>query len=175
MSILSTVQRLFVRRPLYTPGPPPPPRLVLTQGCVAAVHDCLMPEIRRGHEGIAYLLGQSDGNTTLAVAAVRPQAQTTRGSFDVSAPAMARVVRAAVNAGLQVVGQVHTHPGAAFHSEGDDEGARIAFTGYVSLVLPEYGRHLPSLTGMAAYFFQVSKRFMELDPADIRVVPGRVE
>lgn len=174
MRFLSDMRRLFRHRPVYTPGPPPPPRLVLTQACVAGVQECLMPEIRRGHEGIAYLLGQSDGRTTLAVAAVRPQAQTTRGSFDVSAPAMARVVRAATDAGLQVVGQLHTHPGEAFHSEGDDEGARIAFAGYVSIVLPQYGRHLPALTGMAAYFFEVGKRFTAIDPANIAIVPGRL-
>ena len=62
-----------------------------------------------------------------------------------------KVVRAAVDRGLQVVGQVHTHPGDAYHSDGDNAGARIAFTGYVSIVLPDYGRDLPALTRAAAY------------------------
>ena len=146
--------RLFTRKPAFRPGPPARPRLVLTECCLAAMSGCMEPEIEQGHEGIAYLLGQSDGTNTLAVAAIRPHAKTTRGSFAVASPAMARVVRSAVDCGLQLVGQVHTHPGRAYHSGGDEDGARIAYTGYVSIVLPDYGRRLPRLDGAAAYMFR---------------------
>lgn len=172
--MLDAFKRLFTRKPRYKPGPPPPLRLVMSQACVDALAACLAPEIRNGQEGIVYLLGQSDGATTVALAAVRPEAQVTRGSFVVSAPAMAKIVRAAVDRGLQVVGQIHTHPGEAFHSDGDVDGARIAFTGYASVVLPDYGRHLPALTRSAAYVFQAGKGFVALDASNIVIVPGRV-
>lgn len=173
--MLAALKNLFSRKPRYKPGPPPPPRLVMSESCVAALAVCMAPEIDKGHEGVAYLIGQSDGTTTLAVAAIRPAAVTTKGSFRVPAPAMARVVRAAVDQGLQVIGQVHTHPGDAYHSDGDDDGARIAFTGFVSIVLPDYGRRLPELTGAAAYFFKAGERFVALDPSAITIVPGRIE
>lgn len=163
----------FSRRPAYKPGPPPPPHLVMTEPCAAALAACMEPEIRQGHEGVAYLLGQSDGTTTVAVAAVRPQARTTRGSFAVASPAVANIVRIAMKAGLQLVGQVHTHPGQAYHSDGDIEGARIAYSGYVSLVLPDYGRHLPAFDGAAAYMYR-DKKFIPLDPPHITVVRGRL-
>jgi len=131
-------------------------------------------EIRKGHEGIAYLLGQSNGTTTLAISAIRPDARTTRGSFTVASPAMAQVVRSAVKLGLQVVGQVHTHPGQAYHSDGDEDGTRIAYSGYVSIVLPDYGRHLPALDGVVAYMFRSIHGFVPLDPSRISIVPGRV-
>lgn len=172
--MLSVLTRLFSRKPRFKPGPPPAPRLVISETCIAALGECLAPEIRKGHEGIAYVLGQSDGVTTLAMAAMRPDAQTTRGSFAVSAPAMARVVRAVVDHGLQVVGQVHTHPGDAFHSEGDDEGARIAYTGYVSIVLPDYGRRLPSLAGAASFFFRAGNGFMPLEESRVTVIGARL-
>lgn len=172
--MLDIFKHLFARKPHYKPGPPPPQRLVVSQACIDALAACLAPEIRDGQEGITYLLGQSDGTTTVAVAAIRPEAQVTRGSFVVGAPAMAKVVRAAVDHGLQVVGQVHTHPGDAYHSEGDDAGARIAFTGYTSVVLPDYGRHLPALTRSATYFFQAGKGFVALDAACVIIIPGRV-
>lgn len=159
----------------FAPGPPLPPRLVISRACVVGLRDCFAPEITKLHESIAYLLGQTDGTTTLAVAAIRPSARTTRGSFAVDAAAMARVVRTAVDLGLQVVGQAHTHPGDAFHSEGDDEGARIAFTGYVSVVLPEYGRHLPSMVGAASFFFVSGKRFVPLDVNAVKLIPGRID
>lgn len=166
--------RIFGRRPAYRPGPPPPPRIVLTESCLEALCAVLEPEIRRGHEGVAYLLGQTDGTVTLAVAAFRPEAATTAGSFSVSAPAMAKVVRAATKAGLQVVGQVHTHPGKAYHSDGDVEGARIVYGGFVSAVLPDYGRRLPALDDSAVYMFRGEAGFIEVAPNRIGIVPGRL-
>lgn len=149
-------------------------RIVLTGACVAALQDCLILDSRKDHEGIAYLLGLTDGATTLAVAATRPEAATTCGSFNVSIGAMASVVRAATNLGLQVVGQVHTHPGIAYHSDGDETGARIRYTGYASIVLPDYGRHLPKLTDAAIYMFEAGKGFVPLNVSDLTIAPGRV-
>lgn len=172
----SVLTRLFACKPVLRPGPvePPAPQLLITDSCVAALQECLLPEIRKQHEGIAYLAGRSDGGVTVAVAATRPEAQTTPGSFNVPATAMAPVVRAAASRGLQVVGQVHTHPREAFHSEGDEEGARIAYTGYVSLVLPDYGRHLPAFDGAAIYMFRAEFGFAQVEPASFRIIPGRL-
>lgn len=160
------------REPRFKSGAAPRPRLLLTEPCLAALSMCMQPEIRIGHEGICYLLGQTDGFTTLAVAAIRPEASTTERSFDVAAPAMARVVRSAVDLGLQVVGQVHTHPASAYHSSGDEVGARIAYAGYASLVLPDYGRRLPRLEGAAAYMYRAQRQFALLQ---IEIICGVVK
>ena len=73
--------------------------------------------------------------------------QTTAGSVDVAALDMAALVRMSSRSGLQIVGQVHTHPKTAFHSTGDLAGMRLRHPGYVSIVLPEYGKLLPRLDG----------------------------
>src|SRR3546814_9410358 len=91
----------------------------MTAACVSALRPALAPETARGHEGIVYLLGQTDGLTSIALSVFRPIARTTRGSFHVDTAAMRQVVEAANAHGLQVVGQLHTHPGEAFHSDGD--------------------------------------------------------
>lgn len=123
---------------------------------------------------MAYLLGQTDSMVTLAIAAVRPEAVTTPGSFFVSSAAMAKVVRSAMKAGLQVVGQVHTHPRKAYHSDGDVEGARIVYGGFVSVVLPDYGRRLPVIDGAAIYMFRSETGFVEVDFERIGILPGRL-
>lgn len=148
-------------------------RLVLSEASVVGLRECLAPETRRHHEGIAYLYGLTDGNTTLVIGAARPQARTSAGSFEVSAVAVARVLRAIDIAGMQLVGQAHSHPEEAYHSEGDEDGARMAYQGFVSIVLPRYGIELPSLAGCAAYFFH-EHRFVELDRDTLTTVPGRL-
>jgi len=150
---------------------PPPCRIILTESAVNAMRSCMATEIDLGHEGIAYLLGLTNGNSTVIVGAIRPESHTTLGSFSVSSVAMARVVRAANNFGLQVAGQVHTHPHTAFHSDGDDEGARIAYDGYVSIVIPNYGRDLPSFRGAAVYFYR-SNNFSQLGSKSLKIIDG---
>ncbi|HEX7360659.1 MAG TPA: Mov34/MPN/PAD-1 family protein [Bryobacteraceae bacterium] len=131
----------------------------------------MAPETDLGHEGIAYLLGLTNGSSTVIVGAIRPESHTTTGSFSVSSVAMARVVRAASNVGLQVVGQIHTHPRAAFHSDGDDDGARIAYDGYISIVVPNYGRELPSFRGAAIYFHR-NNNFSQLAAKSLNIIDG---
>ena len=167
--------RLFARKQVFRPGPPELPRLILTEPSVTALRYCMEPEIRQGKEGIAYLLGQTDGTTTLIVSVIRPRARNMRGSFSVNSLAMAQIVRTAVGLGLQVAGQAHTHPGKAYHSQGDEKGARIAYSGYVSVVLPDYGMHLPALDGAAAFLFRTSSGFLPIAPDRITIVPGRIQ
>ena len=150
-------------------------RLVLTQASLIGLRSAMEPKTRKNEEAIAYLLGKSTASETLIVSVVRPVANTTPGSFSVTAAAMATVVRCAVNAGLQVAGQAHTHPGKAYHSQGDDEGARIAYDGYVSLVFPNYGKDLPSLTGAAAYMYETNQGFVPIEVSRITVVPGQIQ
>jgi hypothetical protein len=44
---------------------PSRPKLLLTQACLEGLQVCLAPEMHKGHEGIAYLLGRTDGAITL--------------------------------------------------------------------------------------------------------------
>jgi len=147
----------------------------MTAGCVRALAICLAPEREKRLEGITYLFGQTNGKTTLAVGAIRPEAKTTVGSFQVQSQAMAKFVRSVCDMGLKVIGQVHTHPGQAYHSDGDVEGARIAYSGYVSIVLPDYGRYLPNLTGAVIYMYQSDQKgFVELSLSDAIIVPEKL-
>ena len=153
--------------------PRQPRRVVFGAACQAALREALAPDISSRHEGIVYLLGQTDGFTSIVVSVFRPNAATTRGSFRVEATAMRPVVEAAGRNGLQVVGQLHTHPGQAFHSDGDEEGAHIRFAGFVSIVLPEYGTRLPDFGGAAIYMYSTAeRRFVQLSVTDLCILPA---
>ena len=171
------LRRFFSPKPAaYRPVTlPQPRRVVMAAVCVDALRASLAPEIARSHEGVVYLIGQTDGFTSLALAVFRPAATTTRGSFHVDTAAMRQVVESANAHGLQVVGQLHTHPGQAFHSDGDVAGALIRFGGFVSIVLPDYGSRLPSLEGAAIYMFSAAeRRFAELALSDLSVLRERL-
>ena len=119
-------------------------RVRMTTHCRDQTAQYLRTSARVGHEGIVYFVGLTNGRTTAALYAVRPEAHSTPRSVDVSAPQIGKIIRSASEAGLQVVGQLHTHPADAYHSDGDLVGMRIRHPGYFSVVLPGYGARLPS-------------------------------
>lgn len=153
---------------------PRAPSVLLTRSCFDGLLACLAPANVRGHEGVAFLLGHTDGTRSLGLQAVRPRAVTTPGSFHVPAVEMARVIQAAGRLDLQVIAQVHTHPGDAYHSDGDEDGANIGFDGFVSVVIPDYGGRLPSLEGSAIYHFNRTGGWTLLPMDTLRVVEGGV-
>ena len=137
---LTAFARLFRR----TPQPAPRLTVVMATQCRDQLSDQLRGSLKKGHEGIVYFVGLTTGTTTLALSAMVPKVSSTPGSVDVSAPELGKVIRFAALSGLQVVGQLHTHPCGAFHSDGDLEGMRIRYPGYCSIVVPDYGAELPS-------------------------------
>lgn len=123
----------------------PRPTFRMTTHCCNQTVDLLRESTQLGLEGIVYFVGLTNGETTVAVSAVMPEAETTPTSFDVSAIELGEIIRTASLSGLQVVGQLHTHPTVAYHSGGDLQGMHIRYPGFVSIVVPDYGARLPSL------------------------------
>lgn len=63
----------------------------------------------------------------------------------------------------QIVGQIHTHPIHAFHSERDDEGPMVHAPGYLSVVVPWFCRDgLAGLPGCYATVYQGGAEWREL-------------
>lgn len=147
-----------------------PPSVVLTTQCQRELRHCLAPEIQKGHEGVAYLFGLTSDGVTLAVTAYRPDVETSPGSFRVAAASMAQVVRSAAKNHLSVVGQVHTHPSIAYHSEGDFQGMHIKFPGFVSIVLPDYGVNLPTFANADVVFFTSTDKWQLIAVENLAIV-----
>lgn len=151
----------------------PEPQIFIADSCLAALRQCIAPALQRRHEGVAFLLGRTDGISATCTTAVRPRAATGPGFFHVSSSEMARVVALAMDFDLQIVGQVHTHPVDAFHSDGDEDGANIRYDGFVSIVLPDYGTRLPDFSGSAIYHHGKAGWSL-LDLACLKIVPAGV-
>ena len=117
----------------------------MTVPCINQATGQVSPSFEQGRESIVYFLGLTTGHSTLAIASISPASIATPGSVDVEARELGKVIQSAAVSDLQVVGQLHTHPHAAYHSGGDLQGMRIRHPGYFSIVVPDYGAHLPSL------------------------------
>ncbi len=156
--MLGWIMRLFRTSPpaFQIVETPEAPRLLIARSCYDGLLASLAPAVRRHHEGVALLLGCGEGAVKVALHCVRPVATTSAGSFEISAAEMARVIALAMRLDLEIVAQVHTHPCQAFHSAGDEEGARIRYDGYLSLVIPNYGGDLPDLAGSALYAYSAT-------------------
>lgn len=142
---------------------------------MTAITDVLAPARHRRVEGIVYLLGRTNGPQACVLSCVAVAASANYGSFFVSSREMVRVVNTANDCALQVVGQLHTHPREAFHSRGDDDGAQIRFDGFVSIVVPDYGDHLPTLRGAAVYAYDAAlEEFVPLRPDRVLLVGARL-
>ena len=128
-----------------TSQPLPRHTVVMTTQCRDQLTRHLRGSVLRGHEGIVYFVGLTTGSTSLALSAMAPETDATVGSVDVSAVELGKVIRFSALADLQVVGQLHTHPCGAYHSDGDLAGMKIRYPGYFSIVVPNYGAELPSL------------------------------
>ncbi len=148
----------------------PTPRIVFTDAALAALRPALVSKTRARHEGIVYFVGRTDGYVTLITSVFIPEATTTHGSFNVSARSMAKLVEFAASHGLQVVGQLHTHPMGAFHSDGDIEGTHIHYQGYVSMVVPNYGAALPSLADAHILRYERIRGWQPFFATDVKVV-----
>ena len=66
----------------------------------------------------------------------------------------------------KLIAQVHSHPGEAYHSDGDDAGAASFHVGFLSIVVPQYGRGVASLNDCAIFEFDGTV-FMELKAESI--------
>lgn len=157
------------------------PALVMPDRVIGATIDAVRSygTWRRRHEGVAYWLGNDDGETTMVVIVVAPIADTGPGHFRVSAEENARVIRLAHEYGLIVVGQVHSHPGnRTTHSAGDDRDAFMPSEGMYSLIIPNYARRRPPITtwGIHRYENGIFRKLTDEERANqVRVARLKVD
>ncbi len=96
------------------------------RGCGAGRSEC-----------VVYLTGPCDDDA-LIDGVVHPRHTAGPGGYDLDSDALAELWRDLVSCGRSIRMQVHTHPGAAYHSPRDDRLALIHTPGFLSLVIPDF-------------------------------------
>ena len=121
---------------------------------------------RRGRsvrESGAFLLGKRGTRTALVRDVVYyndldPDALST-GIVRLSGAALGPLWALCAERGLEVLADVHTHPGGSGQSESDRAHPMVAIRGHVSLVVPNFARNAFDLAGVGHYRFEGNKRW----------------
>lgn len=123
---------------------------------------------QRPHEGVAYWAGVANEKALVVTTVLAPEAETSPGSFHVSAVANALIVAEANRHQIQILAQIHGHPGEwVGHSGGDNAGAFMPYSGFYSVVVPCYGRKgLAPLSCCGIHRFE-NGEFVRLSDEDI--------
>ena len=92
------------------------------------------------HEKVLYWAGVRWDEGWNITTCIEPELTSTWGSYQTSASANAKVIQYLAANQLELLCQVHSHPGIFIdHSDGDDEGAFMPYEGFLSIVVPFYG------------------------------------
>lgn len=94
---------------------------------------------RRRHERVVLWLAPAAGGAATTIQeAYEPQQETAKDAFYLPPHSLQALMERLHRGRLRVVGQIHTHPKAAFHSKADAEWAIVRHVGALSLVLPRF-------------------------------------
>ena len=94
----------------------------------------------RTTEAVCFWLGTLDAHGKAELSEMWiPEFTATSVSYDIPPLEMLRLKSHLDEALLSLLVQVHSHPGAAFHSSRDDLNAASPWPGFISIVVPSHG------------------------------------
>ncbi|MDB5874657.1 MAG: hypothetical protein JWQ07_4099 [Ramlibacter sp.] len=130
---------------------------------------------KMGLEGMVLWVGQQDGQVFNVTQLIIPRQRGLRTPDGLCAVVdgdeLARLNMHLYRNSLELVGQVHTHPGAAYHSETDDQHAIATTIGSFSIVVPNFAVTDFPLTECAVYRLDSSGHWAEVDESQ---APNRI-
>jgi hypothetical protein len=122
---------------------------------VERIYDEFRKTGEQGYERLVLLAGMKAGATFTVTQTVYPKQYLTRGSkglsFYVEGEELERIGDWLFEQKLSLIGQIHSHPSEAYHSEADDEMAIITKYGGISIVVPDFGNSDHMFQGSAFY------------------------
>lgn len=125
----------------------------------------------QGYERLALFAGMKTGETFTVTHAIYPEQYLTRGpkglSFHVEGEELERIGDWLFEQKRSLIGQIHSHPTEAYHSEADDEMAIITKYGGISIVVPNFGNSDHLLQGCAFYRLMPQKGWTVLSSEEI--------
>lgn len=140
-------------------------RIVVPGSIIETTDQFLSLSTREQVEVVVYWSGRREANGLYVRKAWFPRQTCSPYSFTVDAEALFELNIGLYRLGHELIGQVHTHPSEAFHSEADDENAVSLRSGTISIVVPEFGLFSVSDIGHAHYYERRQDVWVKLSPS----------
>jgi len=127
---------------------------------------------REGVEGVALFAGQESADhfmVTTGIVPVQTSYQLESGLlYAVDGTELHKINFWLHARKLNLIAQIHTHPGEAYHSETDDRYPIVDTHGSVSIVVPDFARRSPRVKDWAIYRCLPVKGWVKLSSSQIR-------
>lgn len=125
------------------------------RSCAQQAVDWLYKAGSRRVEGVALFAGIREGDTFIIKRTIIPEqkAGNVEGGliYVVDGEELYRIGLELFDCGLQLFAQIHSHPGAAYHSDTDDAYPIVTVIGGISIVVPNFARGGVNISEWAVY------------------------
>jgi hypothetical protein len=130
-------------------------RMGFSTAAVQKVYEHLRACGQRGMEGVALWAGVLQGDDFVVTETIIPKQRHLSSkeglAYVVEGDELHRINVWLYQNKLKLGAQIHSHPGAAYHSDTDDAYPILTEKGAFSLVVPDFGFGAPSLMNCAVY------------------------
>jgi proteasome lid subunit RPN8/RPN11 len=116
-------------------------RVICSGDHISTTIDHLREGGLRNSETVVLWLARRSGKAEVSLI-VRPEQTASEKRFWIDPNSMRNIMNVLVSQQLRIIAQVHSHPGAAFHSKADDEWAIIRQVGALSIVVPYFAHKI---------------------------------
>jgi hypothetical protein len=146
-------------------------QVLVPQAVVVGTLQVLRDFGKRRCEGLVLWVGRVIAKTATVEDIIVPPQRAVENEegigYFVEPGALFKLNQALSESKQQLIAQVHSHPGRAFHSDADDRYAIVTAEGGFSLVVPNFGDAPADLNKWAIYRL-IDSTWTELDGAEAR-------
>lgn len=141
-------------------------RILVPYECAEHTYTFLRAAGKKSLEGVALWAGRKEGNEFVVHYSVIPKQTSYKLEeglmYSVDGEELYRLNRWLHENRLLFIAQIHSHPGAAYHSETDDAFPIVTKEGCISIVVPDYATRPMDKADWAIYRLLPSKGWSHL-------------
>jgi hypothetical protein len=147
-------------------------RVIVPLSLADAANEHLRRVGQEGYEGFALWTGRREGPVFRVLETIIPAQRGIRSEegvcVRVDGDELFRLNVHLYERGYSLIAQLHSHPGAAYHSDTDDAFPIATTSGALSLVIPDFAVHPFSLDTCAVYRLLPGHGWVGVRPDDVR-------
>lgn len=145
-------------------------RIFLPRECIDLTYEHMRKAGAQGLEGAALFFGQSkDAEFRIRYAVIPSQKALSIEEgllYSIPPEEIYRINRWMYQKNLEMIAQIHSHPGRAYHSPTDDAYAIVTRIGGLSIVVPNFAKDEPAVSDWAVYRLVGQQQWEELSEGE---------